>query len=101
MKYFSKHGKTKSCAEYGINFSEIFKKLGPRPYKNMHIDHIIPLAAFDLDNPEHVRLAHQPENLRWLPEKENLSKNDSIDIELICCSLKLLAIAKLIGLIYG
>lgn len=80
---YSKSGKTKSCKEYGIDFDAIFNHIGPRPDKSYHLDHIIPLSLFDLDNPEHVRLAHLPENLRWLPGKENLEKHDKIILSLI------------------
>ena len=44
----------------------------------MHLDHIIPISIFDLDNPEHVRLAHLPRNLQWLPGSENIHKSDDI-----------------------
>lgn len=79
----SKSGKTKSCKEYGIDFEAIFNRVGPKPDKSFHLDHIIPQSLFDLDNPEHVRLAHVPENLRWLPGKENLEKHDKIILSLI------------------
>lgn len=99
FKLQSKNGKTQSCSEYGIDFAAIYAHIGQKPKGNYHLDHIIPLSVFNLDNPEHVRLSHLPENLRWLPGLENLSKSDSIDMEIIGCSLKLLAIAKHIGLI--
>jgi hypothetical protein len=60
-------------------------KIGPRPDGDYHLDHIIPLSAFrgKLDKEEYVLLAHDPENLRWLPGAENLSKQDSIHFDLI------------------
>jgi hypothetical protein len=74
----SKFGKTKSCSEYGIDFQAIFDKLGPRPGKEYHMDHIIPVSVFDFDISEHVRLATSPENLRWLVGGENLEKRASL-----------------------
>ena len=99
FKLYSENGKTKACKEYGIDFEAIYKHIGPRPTGDYHLDHKIPLCKFDLDIPEHVRLAHLPQNLQWLPADENLSKNDSVDMELIGCSLVLLSIAKKIGLV--
>jgi hypothetical protein len=78
MKLYSKHGKTKACAEYGIDFDAIYKKIGARPSEDHELDHIIPITKFDLDNPEHVRLAHLPCNLRWLIKKENTKKSNTI-----------------------
>ena len=99
FKLMSKNGKTKSCSDYGIDFEAIYNHVGPRPEGDWHLDHIIPLCKFNLDIPEHVRLAHLPQNLQWLPADENLSKNDSVDMEIIRCSLALTIIAQEIGLI--
>lgn len=98
---YSKNGKTDSCKNIGICFEAIFKRLGPMPSENMHIDHIIPLSAFKgfFDNGnEFAKLAHCPENLRWLPASENNSKNDSIDWTIIEQCPKLMEIASIIGL---
>lgn len=54
--------------------------------------------AFDYDNPEHVRLAHLPQNLRWIGGSENCSKSDTIDWELINSNEVLQMIAKQIGI---
>lgn len=78
MKLMSKNGKTKSCSEYGIDFKAIYDKVGPKPNKDYHLDHIIPLAKFDLDNVEHIKLAHLPCNLQWIASKDNLLKRDNI-----------------------
>lgn len=99
FKLYSKNGKTKACKDYGIDFIAIFDKIGPKPEGNYHLDHIIPICYFDLDNPTHVRLAHLSENLRWITAEENLSKKDKIDMQLIRCSLALTLIAQEIGLI--
>jgi hypothetical protein len=74
MRLLSTKGKIMSCIEYGIDFPAIFAKIGEPTKTRFHLDHIIPLDAFDLDNPEHVRLAHLPVNLQWLTCEENLSK---------------------------
>ena len=76
---------------YGIDFQSIFDRLGPRP-RGYHVDHIIPLSAFDITNPRHVYLAHLPCNLRWLPASENSKKNDTIPHSLIKSSTELSAI---------
>lgn len=86
FKQYSKYGKIKSCTEYGIDFLAIYNRIGNRPNSNFHLDHIIPISLFDLDNPEHVRLAHIPENLRWLPGKENIIKSDKLEYSLIISS---------------
>lgn len=80
---YSVTGKTKSCAEYGISFEDIYAKIGPRPSKKHHLDHIIPLILFDLSNSEHIRLANIPNNLRWVESKINLKKNKFVQIDLI------------------
>ena len=76
----SKNGKLKSNKEYGIDFNAIFQRIGPRPGsgREYHLDHIIPLAAFNFDDPEHVKLSQSPCNLRWIRKKENLEKSDTI-----------------------
>jgi hypothetical protein len=43
-----------------------------------HMDHVIPLAFFDLTNTKQQFLAFNWSNLKPLPAKENLSKNDTI-----------------------
>lgn len=42
--------------------------------KVWHIDHIIPLSAFDLTNPEHLKMACHWSNLRPLAATENLKR---------------------------
>lgn len=99
LKLYSTNGKVMSSNEYGIDYNEIFQKLGENPEGNFHIDHIIPISVFNLDNPEHVRLSHHPENLRWLDAITNIRKQDSIDWSLIESSEVLSNIAKEIGLV--
>lgn len=79
--------------------ARIIEKIGDRPSDKYHLDHIIPLTAFNLTIDRHRELANSPENLRWLLAEENLSKKDKIDLQLIYCSLSLTSIAKEIGII--
>jgi len=79
--------------------ARIIEKIGNRPSKDYHLDHIIPLTAFNLTIERHRELVNSPENLRWLPGKENQSKKDKIDLQLIYCSLSITLIAKEIGII--
>jgi hypothetical protein len=65
----------KRCSSCGkshllTNFHRDAKSRGPGP--GYHIDHIVPLAAFDLTDENQVRLAFAPENHQWLLAKENL-----------------------------
>ena len=85
--------KEKPTSAYGIDFDAIYKHVGDRPSKNHHLDHIIPLRAFDFNLPEHIRLSHIPENLRWITKKENLEKSDKIIWSLISSSPELLSVA--------
>jgi 5-methylcytosine-specific restriction endonuclease McrA len=43
-----------------------------------HIDHIVPLSAFDLTNPDQVLIATNWNNLRPLSIRENLSKGSKV-----------------------
>lgn len=64
-------GSGQTCAELGIDAHAIARHLGARPGPGWDIDHIIPLAKYDLTRPEHVRKAFAPENHQWLPSVEN------------------------------
>ena len=77
FRVHSKSGKLYSSMKYGIDYGAIINYLGDCPgnRSEWHVDHIIPLCAFNLDNPEQVRLAFLPENHRWCTKKENLTKN--------------------------
>jgi len=62
---------------YPVEFAEITEK------GKYHIDHIIPCAVYDFNNPDHIKLCWQPENLRIISASENLSKSSKIDFDLI------------------
>lgn len=74
LKLYSDTGKIKAADKYGIDYPSIVKHLGLPPGDGYHIDHIIPLSAFDMNNEEHIKAAFSPENHRWLLEHENLTK---------------------------
>lgn len=87
--------KNKTCSEYGIDFDQIYKSLGPRPV-GFHLDHIIPICKFDLTNETHVKLAWSVDNLRWISGADNIKKRSSVIPELLTPNL--LKIAEYIGL---
>lgn len=83
LKRYSITGKIRSSDEYGINYDAIIKHLGQHPNtigkKGIwHIDHIVPLSAFNMNDPDQVKLAFAPENHRWLLAKKNLQKSKKI-----------------------
>ena len=82
IKKFTKNGKTKALKEYGIDIKTIVEKLGEPPDdgKQYHIDHILPVSAFDLENLEHIKLCWHPDNLQWLEASENIKKNDKYNV---------------------
>ncbi len=83
LKTFTETGKTKAMAEYGIDIRAIVEHLGspPQDGREYHIDHIFPVSAFDLNNPEHIRLCFHKNNLQWLEANKNLSKQDKFNKE--------------------
>lgn len=48
-----------------------------------HIDHVVPCASFNLEDPVQQQTCYNWTNLRPLPALENISKSDSIDITAI------------------
>lgn len=77
----------KAIAEYlellALQIGKSFKWMCENNY---HIDHIIPVSLYDHNNKEDFRNCNNPSNLRWLPAKENLSRNNKLrpeDIEII------------------
>ena len=50
---------------------------------NLHKDHIIPQSLFDHTNEEEVKKCWNWRNLRYLPAEENMSKGDTLDMDLV------------------
>jgi len=70
-----------------INLINHLKKTIPKGYSwhdvlqgRLHIDHIIPISAFNFTKPEHTdfKRCWALENLRLLPAEENLRKNNKL-----------------------
>ena len=59
---------------YGIDVAAIIAHIGPCPGPDWHIDHLRPLAWFDLSDPNELMAAFSPENHQWLPAFENMKK---------------------------
>lgn len=66
--------------KYKIDYLSIINHLGEKPGPDYHIDHIIPLCAFNLLIESEVLKAFAPENHRWIPAKENLSKGGKYNV---------------------
>ncbi len=81
FRRFGQGRKTHSSKEYGIDYKAIMEHIGtcPGPRSDYHVDHVFPLAAFDFDDPAHIRAAFAPENHQWLSSLDNLSKQDRYD----------------------
>ncbi len=76
-------GKIMISSKYGIDYKGIIEHLGPHPNTlgiegKWHVDHIIPVSAFDLNDLEQVKIAFAPSNHRWLPAHDNLTKSSKI-----------------------
>lgn len=100
--HYSKHGKILTSKQYGINYEAIIAYLGPHPNTigikgEFHIDHIIPLSSFDLNDPEQIKLAFAPENHQYLKAKENISKKNKIHGQLNLMTQKQIAIIPVVG----
>lgn len=79
MNKYSQLGKVKKMDEYGIDYQKIVEKLMkelPSDFNTVkyHIDHIIPLCSFNLNDPEHIKKAFSPKNHQWLKAEDNLIK---------------------------
>jgi hypothetical protein len=61
---------------HGFSYQAICEALGPCPGERSawHIDHVKPLARFDLTQQAHVLEAMRPENHQWLPARANIQK---------------------------
>lgn len=74
-------GKVKTSREYGINWTVICEALGPCPgeFKKWHIDHKVPMTAFDLTDRVQVLAVMHHTNLQWLPAAVNIAKHNHYD----------------------
>jgi hypothetical protein len=80
MKLYSTTGKIMKSDKYGIDYKKIIDRLGECPGArcDYHVDHVIPLARFNFNDPDQIRLAFAPENHQWLPAVENMKKHASL-----------------------
>jgi len=89
LRDYTKTGKIMHSYEYGIDYNKIIEHLMKnRPagvsdadlgnYRRWHIDHIMPLSRFNLNDPEEVKKAFAPENHQWLTAEENMKKSDKL-----------------------
>ena len=76
LRIYSKTGKIMKSRDYGIDYKAIIEYLKPFPEdrENYHIDHIIPLCTFNLNDAEEISKAFAPGNHQWLTIEENLAK---------------------------
>jgi hypothetical protein len=71
------------------DYSDYFKNNFPVEFSELtikgkyHIDHIIPCAVYDFNNPEDIKKCWNPKNLRIITAEENRKKNDKLDFDLI------------------
>ena len=66
-----------TSAELRKHIQSQFKKgMSWKNYGKWHVDHIVPCAAFDLTNKEHVKICFNWQNLRPLWADENMKKSD-------------------------
>lgn len=91
---YSKEGKVMTSIKYNVNYASIINKLSKDAkiigYTliecikiGFHIDHKIPVSAYDLNDKDDIRNCFNPENLQWLDAVENLSKGNKLILELI------------------
>jgi len=76
----------------------IFDIVGTMSSDEYELDHIIPLRAFDPNDSEMLKLAHDPNNLRWITAEENNLKLDYIHWDVISSNKRLLEIAEILKL---
>lgn len=78
IRYYLKTGKVSNpLPELGVDWKGIMKVLTPipKPRKDYHVDHIIPLYKFDLSDIEQILTAFAPENHRWTLAKDNMGRD--------------------------
>jgi len=82
---FSKFGKRYVSSRYGIDWNAIIVHIGECPGKraDYHIDHIIPLACFDFNDPFEIWAAFHPTNHQWLLATDNLEKSNTVSLKAV------------------
>lgn len=83
LNAYTKTGKFKKACEYGIDYKAIIEYLKPFPKDRhlYHIDHILPLVSFSLEDPEQIKIAFAPQNHQWLLAQENLKKGSKVTVQ--------------------
>ena len=90
-------GQVKPVNKYGIVIKDLVNKMESDAIylgyttkelisMNYHIDHIIPIASYNIFDEKEIQKCCSPLNLRWLPAKENLQRGHKIracDLEII------------------
>lgn len=84
MRSLCKNGKCQKelFKKYNINAEEIIQKIGLKPDKEYHLDHIIPISAFNHNDMFEVWCCWNCRNLQWLPSKQNIAKKDKYDLNM-------------------
>jgi hypothetical protein len=82
VKLYGQGKKVEKSKTYGLNLNEIAEHLSntkPLDFNEQlyHIDHIIPLASFNLSKSSEVKKAFNKNNLQWLPAIENIKKSNN------------------------
>jgi hypothetical protein len=82
VKLYGQGKKVEKSKTYGLNLNEIAEHLSntkPLDFDEQlyHIDHIIPLASFNLSKSSEVKKAFNKNNLQWLPAIENIKKSNN------------------------
>ncbi len=93
LKKYTSTGKIQSASKYGIDYLAICesleeearqvygKSISEMREEKYHVDHIIPVSFYGLEDPEEVRRCYHPSNLRWLSGEENMSRGNSFRAE--------------------
>ena len=68
--------KNKLLIEYNINVNDIYDLIGERPSPEYHLDHILPISAFNLLEPLHIKACWDKHNLQWLINSDNVRKSN-------------------------
>tara|TARA_R100000808_G_scaffold11947_1_gene30197 strand:- start:3360 stop:4037 length:678 start_codon:yes stop_codon:yes gene_type:complete len=97
INIYTEKGKTLSSRDYGLDYSKCIDKLTKdakemgctlKEIKDMdyHIDHIIPMSIYDLEDRNEIKKCCNPANMRWLNSIENIVKGNNLrpeDIKVI------------------